>query len=63
MTEPLPLPTREKIPCPICEGAGEEEVEMQGICFVMACPDCRGTGEQIALTSDDLPQINEQLIS
>ena len=58
MTEPVPVSTREKIPCPECDGEGEHLVEMQGIEFVMGCEDCRGTGEKIALVSDDLPKIN-----
>ena len=58
MTKPMSLPEREKIPCPVCEGEGEEVMEMQGHEVVMGCEACRGTGEKVALVRDDLPKIN-----
>ena len=48
---------RDPIPCPFCEGTGQDVVEWQGHIIVNSCAECRGTGEAVELIGEDIPKI------
>ena len=52
-----PYTEREAIPCPFCDGTGEEIMEFQGNTVASGCFECRGTGEAVELIGEELPKL------